>query len=153
MPRKKRPAEEIHAGDRARGAIDQRIAKEKTKLIAQLKKNPALSIACQNVGIGRRTYYRWRQEDPAFAAESESAIRDAIALRNDFVESKLLVGIREGDMRAIQFWLRHHHPDYGAKVKIERQLTNASGLTPEQEQQIRRSLRLSGLDDSHLPPL
>jgi hypothetical protein len=51
-------------------------------------------------------------------------------------------------MRAIQFWLRHHHPGYGAKVKIERQLADAFGLTPEQEQQIRRSLRLSGLDDA-----
>lgn len=117
-----------------------------------LKKNPALAIACQNVGIGRRTYYRWRQEDSAFAAQAESAVRHAIALRNDLVESKLLVGIRDGNMRAIQFWLRHHHADYGAKVKIERQLTNSSGLTPEQEQQIRRSLRLSGLDDS-LPPV
>ena len=148
MRKKKKPSNESRIGDRARSAIDQRISKEKMDFIAHLKKNPGLSIACQNVGIGRRTYYRWRQEDPAFAAEAESAIRDAIALRNDLVESKLLVGIREGDMRAIQFWLRHHHPGYGAKVKIERQLTNASGLTPEQEQQIRHSLQLSGLDDT-----
>ena len=83
MPRKKRPAQEAHAGDRARAAIDQRIAKEKANLIAHLKKNPGLSIACQSVGIGRRTYYRWRQEDSAFALQADCAIRDAIALRND----------------------------------------------------------------------
>lgn len=151
MWKKKKPLNETRAGDKARAAIEKRIVKEKMNLITHLKKNPGLSIACQNVGIGRRTYYRWRQEDRQFADQVDTAIRDAIALRNDLVESKLLIGIREGDMRAIQFWLRHHHPNYGAKVKIERQLANASGLTSEQKEQIRRSLRLSGLDDS-LPP-
>ena len=146
MPKKKRLPMEKRIGDKARAVIDRRIAKEKKSFITQLKKNHGLSIACQNVGIGRRTYYRWRQEDSAFAAQADSAIHDAIALRNDFAESKLLVGIREGNMRAIQFWLRHHHPDYGAKVKIERQLADASGLTPEQEEQIRRSLRLAGIE-------
>lgn len=42
------------------------IAKEKASLIVQLKKNPGLLIACQKGGIGRRTYYRWGQEDSAF---------------------------------------------------------------------------------------
>ncbi len=145
MRKKKKPSNEGRVGDVARTVIDRRIAKAKTLFIAHLKKNPGPSIACQNVGIGRRTYYRWRQEDPAFAAQADSAIRDAIALRNDLVESKLFVGIREGDMRAIQFWLSHRHPSYGTKVKIERQLANSSGLTPQQEEQIRRSLRLAGL--------
>jgi hypothetical protein len=110
----------------------------------QLKKNPSFHLACQKFGISRRTYYRWRQEDKKFDMEAETAIRDAIALRNDFAESKLLVGIRDGDMRAIKFWLSHHHPAYGMKVKIERQL-KSSDLTPEQEAEIRRALRLSGL--------
>ena len=146
LMRKMTPPKEKRIGDKARLAIDRRIAKEKKNFISQLKKTPGLSLACRNVGIGRRTYYRWRQEDSAFAAQAESAMHDAIALRNDFAESKLLIGIREGNMRAIQFWLRHHHPDYGAKVKIRCQLADASGLTPEQEEQIRRSLRLAGID-------
>jgi len=135
---------ESRIGDAARAAIDKRIAKDKSRFIAQLKNNPSLHLACQKIGIGRRTYYRWRQEDKAFAAQADTAIREAMDLRNDFAESKLLVGIRDGDMRAIRFWLGHH-PDYGTKVKIERQLADF-GLIPEQEKEIRRALCLSGLE-------
>ncbi|MDD5074739.1 MAG: phBC6A51 family helix-turn-helix protein [Candidatus Peribacteraceae bacterium] len=145
MRKKQKPLAEFRAGDTARTAIDRRIANDKSRLIAQLKKNPSIHLAFEKIGVGRRTYYRWRQKDKAFASQVNNAIRDAIALRNDFAESKLLAGIRNGDMRAIKFWLGHHHLAYGAKVKAERQLENNSGLTPEQEKEIRRALRLSGL--------
>ncbi|MDD5041386.1 MAG: hypothetical protein PHX87_02255 [Candidatus Peribacteraceae bacterium] len=145
MPQKRKS--EIRLGDRARDVIDRRIAKDKSRLIAQLKKNPSIHLTFEKIGIGRRTYYLWRQEDRTFASCAAEAIRAAIELRNDFAESKLLVGIRNGDMRAIKFWLGHHHSAYGAKVKVERTIKE-SGLTPEQEAQIRKALRLVGMDET-----
>ena len=144
-------SKETRAGDRARSAIDRRIAREKSQFIAQMKKNPSISLACEKVGIGRRTYYHWRENDKQFADAVDQAVIEGIALRNDFVESKLLSGIRDGNLRAIQFWLRHHHLDYGAKVKVAKQVA-VSELTPEQEAQIRKALQLAGLGDADLPP-
>jgi hypothetical protein len=145
MPKKRIRSPEFCVGDIARAVIDRRIAKDKSRFLAQLKKNPSIHLAFTKVGISRRTYYRWRQEDKVFTVQVDVAIREAMDLRNDFAESKLLAGIRDGDMQAIRFWLGHHHPSYGAKVKVERQLQK-SDLTPEQEAEIRRALRLSGLD-------
>ena len=116
-----------------------------------MKRNPSITIACEKVGIERRTYYHWRENDKQFTDAVDQSAIDGIALRNDFVESKLLSGIRDGNLRAIQFWLRHHHLDYGAKVKVAKQVA-VSDLTPEQEVQIRKALQLAGLDDSDLSP-
>lgn len=86
--------------------------KNKELIIEQLKRMPIVETACQLVGIGRATYYRWKDEDPDFAKEAEIAIGDGTKLINDAAESQLLTAIKDGNLTAIIFWLKNKHPDY-----------------------------------------
>ena len=77
---KKITSKEVQSGDKARAVIDRRISKEKTQFIAQMKKNPSVAIACEKVGIGRRTYYHWRTNDKEFAEAVDLAGLDDSSL-------------------------------------------------------------------------
>lgn len=50
-------------------------------------------VACENTGINRSTYYKWRKEDPEFATAADEVQEAQI----DFVESKLMGLINAGD--------------------------------------------------------
>lgn len=58
--------------------------------------------ACKAAGIGRRTYYNWREEDPEFAKACDDVSEQTI----DFVESKLLENIRDGKEASQIFYLK-----------------------------------------------
>ena len=61
-----------------------------------------VSKACKAVGIDRSTYYRWLENDADFA----QAVQEAREERLDFIESKLMEIIAEGDTQAIIFALK-----------------------------------------------
>lgn len=61
-----------------------------------------IASACEAVGIGRSTYYRWRDEDPEFRARVEEIGETQV----DFVESKLMQLINANDTTAIIFYLK-----------------------------------------------
>lgn len=61
-----------------------------------------VSKACEQAGVERRLYYRWRRRDPEFAAEADS-IRDEMT---DAAEEKLMERIKAGDTQAITFYLK-----------------------------------------------
>lgn len=120
--------------------------KDKQMLIDQLKKTPIVQVSCERLGIGRATYYRWRKEDKEFAANSEKALVEGRLLVNDLAESQLMSAIKEKNMTAIIFWLKHHHPSYTTKVEV---MTSPKqfedNLTPEQESLIRKALEMVAL--------
>ena len=58
--------------------------------------------ACIATGIGRSTYYRWYAEDCDF----REAADDIAETQIDFVESKLLRAINNGDVTATIFYLK-----------------------------------------------
>lgn len=62
-----------------------------------------VSIACDNFGISRQTFYRWKREDVEFS----NAVADIAERSIDYVESCLVKGIREGDARLIMFYLNN----------------------------------------------
>ena len=65
---------------------------------------------------------------------------------NDVAESQLMAAIRERNMTAIIFWLKHHHKEYGHIIKIAAQINHITEtLTPEQEALVREALRLASL--------
>lgn len=125
-------------------SIDKRITKNKEQLLDQLKKLPIIQIACEKVGVGRATYYRWRKEDQEFTLLADEALFSGRNLINDMAESQLLNQIKEQNLTAIIFWLKHNHPNYGNRLEVT--TSNKSGeLNPEQEQMIRKALELGAI--------
>lgn len=119
---------------------------QKEELLAKLKETPVIEVACRKVGIARATYYRWKISDDKFAKQADIALGEGSALVNDMAESQLLVAIKEQNMTAIIFWLKHHHPVYATKVEITAQLKNQNEtLTPEQEALVTKALQLASL--------
>jgi len=120
-----------------------RLEKEKRLLIEKLEKTPVIQIVCQQTGIGRATYYRWRKNDKEFAKTADIAIEEGNKLINDMAESQIISGIQEKDMRAIIFWLRSHHPVYANRIEIRGHIRHAEELTSVEKKLIRKALRLA----------
>lgn len=126
--------------------IDKRQTKEKELLLEQFRKTPIVQIACEKLGVGRATYYRWRGEDPEFLKASNKALLEGRLLVNDMAESQLLSAIRDKNMTAIIFWLKNNHPDYRTRVEVMAKTSIADEeLTPEQKKLIDNALALAAL--------
>lgn len=125
--------------------IRKRIIKEKQLIIEQLKKTPIVSLAAEKIGIGRSTYYRWRKSDSRFSSLADSAIAEGSLLVNDMAESQLLSAIRDGNLTAVIFWLKYHHPSYETRIEL-RQAAGAGdkNLTQMQKQAAEKVLELLG---------
>ncbi len=91
--------------------------KIRDSIIVALKEMPIVQVACKKVGVGRTTYYRWR-ENKKFAREADTAIAEGEAFITDMSESQLISLIRDRNFQALQLWLRHHHPKYTNKVEV-----------------------------------
>lgn len=98
--------------------ISLRQKREKELLLEQFKKIPIVQIACEKVGVGRATYYRWRKEDPNFKKASDESLEEGASLINDMAESQLLSAIKDKNLTAIIFWLKHHHAAYTTRVEL-----------------------------------
>lgn len=122
-------------------------ASDKKKLLQRLHKTPIVEVACNQAGVPRSTYYRWRKRDEAFAEECDAAIEESTGRINDLAESQLISAIKEQNMTAIIFWLKHHHNRYATRVEVSAKFKNEA-LTPEQEAVVQAALRLSGLIDN-----
>ncbi len=120
--------------------------KNKELLIEQLKKTPIIQVSCEKVGIGRATFYRWKQEDQDFATRADEALLEGSSLVNDVAESQLMSAIRDKNLTAIIFWLKHHHQAYATKVEVTARLkADNEVLTHEQEALVTRALKLAAL--------
>lgn len=125
--------------------------KTKQVLLDQLRKTPIIQIACEKSGIGRATYYRWRKEDKKFTKESDQALLDGSLLVNDMAESQLMSAIRDKNLTAIIFWLKHHHSNYATKVEVTAALKQPKEtLTPEQQETVKKALKLSGITEESI---
>ncbi len=120
--------------------------KDKEKFLEKLSKTPIVEVACKQAGLPRTTYYRWRKEDEDFAATCDEAIERSADLINDMAESQLISAIKEKNLTAIMYWLRHHHPAYITRIKVDASLKHEpEELTPEQAELVERSLIHAGL--------
>lgn len=125
--------------------VRDRIKVEQDLLIEQLKKTPVVQVACEKCGVGRSTYYRWRKEDAEFTQLSDQALLDGSLLVNDMAESQLMSAIKDKNMTAIIFWLKHHHPAYLTKVEITSSQIKDPMLTAEQEDAVKKALLMAGI--------
>lgn len=122
--------------------VRDRIKSEQDLLLEQLKKTPIVQIACEKIGVGRSTYYRWRDEDKEFSKHADEALQEGSLLVNDMAESQLLSAVRDKNMTAIIFWLKHHHKTYANRLEISAVRPEEETLTPEQEQLIQKALAI-----------
>lgn len=122
--------------------VKDRIKTDQDLLLEQLKKTPIVQIACEKTGTGRSTYYRWREEDKEFANRADEALQEGSLLVNDMAESQLLSAVRDKNMTAIIFWLKHHHKAYANRLEISAVKPEEEVLTPEQEQLIQKALTI-----------
>ncbi len=126
--------------------IDARKAREQAVLLEQLRKMPIVQIACEKSGVSRATYYRWKKEDEQFAAAADEALFDGTALVSDMAESQLLAQIRDNNLGAIMYWLKHRNPNYNNRLEVTAKLKHEDDkLTPEQEAAITEALKLASL--------
>lgn len=126
--------------------ITKRQNSQKIELLKRLKETPVIEVACRKVGIARATFYRWKEKDDVFSKEVDTAILEGSALINDIAESQLLTAIKDQNMTAIIFWLKHHHASYATKVEVTAQMKNLNEtLTADQEALVTRALQLASL--------
>jgi hypothetical protein len=118
---------------------------DKKQLLQRLEKTPIVEVACQLSKIPRSTYYRWRKSDEAFAEACDAALEESTGRINDLAESQLIAAIKEQNMSAITFWLKHHHQRYTTRVELTARVANDESLTPEQAATVQIALRLAGL--------
>lgn len=95
------------------------------KLLSQTKKALLLEAlskclgnvtnACESVGINRNTYYTWIKDDPEFAQSVDNISESQI----DYVESKLLERINDGDTTATIYYLKTKGRKRGWSEKLE----------------------------------
>lgn len=121
--------------------IVKRQKEEKKRLINEFEKVPIIQTACVKVGVGRATYYRWRKQDESFAELADTALRNGVALMNDFAESQLISAIRDKNMTAIIYWLKNRHKDYSTKIELSGSIkTNDGVLTLEQQDLLNKAI-------------
>jgi|GEM_PF-1126824 glutamate/tyrosine decarboxylase-like PLP-dependent enzyme len=129
---------------KATKALQVRTKRSREEILEQLKKVPIVQIACERSGIGRSTFYRFKRTDPEFAAAADHALREGIGLVTDLAESQLISSIKNQNMPAVMFWLKHHHPTYKTKLEVNGFVHHtAERLTPEQEKVVREAIRLA----------
>ena len=120
---------------------------EKVLLIEQLKKTPIISVACDKTGVGRTSYYRWREEDKDFATRADKSLSEGILLMNDMAESQLLSAIKDGNMTAIIYWLKHRHSAYSTKIEIEGNINTNYELSDSQKELLNKAINLIFKED------
>lgn len=119
---------------------------DKKRLLLRLVKTPIVEAACNQANVPRSTYYRWRKDDEAFAEACDEAIDQSASVVNDLAESQLISAIKDQNMTAVMFWLKHHHRSYRTRVEIDAKIESVQQeLTPEQAELVSQALGLAGL--------
>ena len=127
--------------------MDTRQQKQKELILSHLQKTPIVQLVCEKSGVGRATYYRWRKDDADFRKSTDEALHEGKTLMNDMAESQLLSAIKDKNMTAIIFWLKHHHGDYTTRVKVSGSITTKDEpLNEEQEQLLKQALLFTNIN-------
>lgn len=108
------------------------------------KSHGIVSFACQQVGITRACYYKWRENDPKFREKADEIEEETI----DHVESKLYNAIDKGELTAIIFYLKTKGKKRGYVEKAEQSISVKEERTEMSREEIIDELeRLEKLRD------
>jgi hypothetical protein len=114
-------------------------------LRAYRKYRGIVTMACKTTEISRDTFYRWRRDNKVFDFLIERALDDS----NDWAESLLLQKMEKGQLQAIMFYLRAHHPRYADNKTVTHKLATPSWY----ERMTGKTKGYDGKDYSSPPPL
>ena len=81
-----------------------------------------IATACEAIGIGRSTYYRWYNADPEFKEKVDEITETQV----DFVESKLMQMIENGDVSSVIFFLKTKGKNRGYSDKAQQTVPDPS---------------------------
>jgi transposase len=98
--------------------LTQKSRRARKRLLELLSEGCSISQACAAVGIGRRTFYVWLQNDADFASAVDRAHTRLIAA----AERTLQRAIEHGDTRAAMWLLERLAPEYRpcARARVRR---------------------------------
>ncbi len=129
-----------------RTTIEVRQDKLKTVFLEQLKRTPTIETACQKVGVGRATVYRWVNSNKQFKKKVEEGLTEGRTFMSDVAESQLFSLIGDKKIEAIRLYLSTHNPRYNNKIELSGTVTTKDApLSKEQKQLIKKALQLSSL--------
>lgn len=117
----------------------------KQLLLEELKKKPVIEVACTKIGVGRTTFYEWKQRDKKFSEAVDMAMRFGKDFISDIAEMQLLNAIKAGDFRAVAMWLKTHRQEYRNRIEVDGTITTIEEMTAEQKALVERALRLVDL--------
>lgn len=75
---------------------------KKLQFLGKFEESGNISASCECIGIGRRTFYEWRDSDADFADSFEDLCESV----GDFVEDQLLMQIKAGETAATIFYCK-----------------------------------------------
>jgi hypothetical protein len=110
--------------------------KQKKAMVVQLRKTPIVQLACERTDVGRSTYYKWRVNDSTFARAADRALEAGRFFINDLAKSKLLQLIKDGNLTAIIFWLKHNDPKFATVNRIIHEYETATTKLSVEEESI-----------------
>lgn len=117
--------------------------KIKKQIVELLEKTPIVLSVCSRVNIARSTFYRWKEEDPIFSHSVNEAMESGRSTINDLAINQLIMNIKNGNMTAIIFWLKHNHNDFDYRrykiPKIEEEITLTKAEIAEMDEFIRNN--------------
>ena len=122
--------------------IEKRMSEDKQRVLENLKKVPIVSVVCQQTGISRSSFYRWKSQDKLFSEQANEALREGKQLINDMAESQLVSAIKERNMTAIIYWLRNNHPSYADRVELTHKREKEE-LSPKQKELVKKAIALT----------
>lgn len=90
---------------------DERKATIKKQILERLVKNFTISSVCNAVGIDRKTFYRWCDEDLVFKNQAYENIQESKKDITDMAYTRLVKLIANDNLTAIMFWLNNKDPE------------------------------------------
>ncbi|MDP2585467.1 MAG: helix-turn-helix domain-containing protein [Candidatus Levybacteria bacterium] len=88
----------------------------KKQILERLTKNFTISSACHAVGIDRKTFYRWIEEDIDFKLQAYDNIQESKKDVTDVAYTRLVKHIENGNLTAVMYWLNNKDPEISDKA-------------------------------------
>ena len=115
----------------------------KKAVLEQLIKTPIVEVACSKAGIGKTSFYQWKNDDVEFAKAVNEAMKVGIDFISDIAESQLINLIKNGKFVAVAYWLKHNRAQYRDRMEIGGEVRLTRESTPEEKELIAEALRWS----------